>query len=369
MQLLRDVVAPIVNVPLNLIVVATQKRVAAVHPIALAALTKKKMTEDRGKIASLITRLGDPPAINLLDPLYRVFMVPDMEGFIGYRLESNCAVVVGNPVCTDKEAPKLALAFYEHCQKNGWSTVYLIVSEQFCQWAVGKISQASIQFGEELIVDPSIDSTKGRKGGKLRWKMHKAIEEGVVVSEYIGHDADLEDELEMVSHKWLKERKGPQIYLCHVDLFLSRHDTRWFYAKKEDLIVGLLMINRIEKEQGWVLNILMVTPEAPVGTSENLILSVIEKLREEHCRFFSLGAGCRNSLGDIVGLNPVSTLLARGCFKVTNWLFHLRSRRRFLKKLFPSSRPLYLLCSHSKIGFSELFAIKKVTNTTFFTLF
>lgn len=323
------------------------------------------MTDDREKIAGLITRLGHPPAINLLDPLYRLFMVPHIEGFIGYRMESNCAVVIGNPVCADQDAPKLALAFHEHCQKNWWTTIYLIVSEQFCQWAVGKISQASIQFGEELIVDPSNDPTRGRKGGKLRWKVHKAAEGGINISEYIGHDTDLENELDMVSNKWLKSRKGPQIYLSHVDLFLNRHDTRWFYAKKEDHIVGLLMINRMEKEQGWVLNVLMALPEAPVGTSENLLLGVIEKLREEGCRFFSLGAGCRNALGDIEGLSTVSALLARGCFKVTNWLFHLRSRRCFLKKFFPSSRPLYLLCSHSKIGLNELLAIKKATNASF----
>lgn len=321
--------------------------------------------EDRQQAAALIMRLGHPPASVLYDPHYLMFMVPGIDGFVGYRVESKCAVVTGDPVCAENDMPALAFAFHEHCQKNGWSVIYLIVSEHFCRWAVGKVCRASVRYGEELIVDPAIDPSKGRKGEKLRWKVHKAVEDGVVIHEYLGHHIDLEKDIELASNRWLKSRKGPQIYLADLDIFACRFGKRWFYAKKEDRIVGLLVINRVDKHDGWVLNLLMATPDSPVGTSEHLMMTVIEQLRAENCHFFSLGAAPRKSLSEIVGLNPLSTLIARVFFKIANWLFHLHSRRQFLKKFLPTSVPSYLLFSQSKIGLNELRAIKKSTNISF----
>ena len=56
-------------------------------------------------------------------------------------------------------------------------------------------------------------------------------------------------------------------------------------------IVALLMLNRLTMHNGWVLNRLLLSPDTPYGTSELLILSVLDTLREEGCSFFSIGSG------------------------------------------------------------------------------
>lgn len=301
----------------------------------------------------------------LLDPHYQYFMVPNLEGFIGYRAESHCAVVTGDPICADKDMPQLTYAFHEFCKQNGWSVVYLVVSEKFKLWAMGKVCHASLHFGEELIVDPFNDPMKGRKGEKLRWKVNKAAKEGVVIDEYHGNDSELEKEIEVAARSWLKARKGPQIYLADVDVFSSRFGKRWFYAKQNNRVIGLVVINRIDKHHGWVLNTLMTVPNAPVGSSEYLMTNLIEVLRSESCHSFTVGVVPRRSLGKIEGLNVFSALIARGCFKIANWFFHIHSRHSFWKKFLPAPAPSYLLFSNAKIKLNELIAIKKSVNASY----
>lgn len=324
----------------------------------------RQATPNKLEIPALIRRMGSPPSIILTDPHYRYFTAPNIEGFVGYRVESHCAVVTGDPVCADKDMPQLTYAFHEFCKANGWNVVYLVVSEKFNRWAMGKVCHASIQFGEEIIVDPRNDPLKGRKGEKLRWKVHKAEKEGVVIDEYHGNDGALEKEIEQAARSWLKARKGPQIYLADVDVFTCRFGKRWFYAKKDNRVVGLMVLNRIDKHSGWVLNMLMTTLDAPVGSSEYLMIQVIEVLRAESCHFFVLGAAPRKSLGKIEGLNVFSALMARGCFKIVNWLFHIHSRHSFWKKFLPTSEPSFLLFSQPKIGLNELRAIKSSVNAS-----
>lgn len=323
------------------------------------------MSESREKIADLIKRLGHPPAIINLDPQYQIFTIPSVDGFIGYRLESKCAVVTGDPVCADSDIPELTIAFHEYCKEKGWGVIYLVASEQFRKWAMGKVCHASIHFGDEYVIDPANDPAKGRKGEKLRWKVHKAVEEEVVVHEYTGNDIDLEADIELTGRNWLRGRKGPQIYLAHLDIFDTRTGKRWFYAKKGDRIVGLVILNRVDKHRGWVLNMLMALNDAPVGTSELLMMSVVERLREEGCHFFALGAGPGKTLGDISGLSTVSALIARGCYKIAHRLFRLHTHNHFLKKFLPAFLPSYLMFSRSKIGINEIIALKKSTNVSF----
>lgn len=322
---------------------------------------------DKEEIASLISRLGTPPNINLLDSHYKTFKIPDIEGFIGYRIESEHAIVLGDPVCTKDDMPALVFAFNDHCQKMGWRIIYVAASEQFSHWALeNKTCRASFQFGEEFVVDPANDPTQGRKGEKLRWKMHKAIESGIVIKEYRGHEPNLEKELKIAADNWLKARKGPQVFLSEVDIFSSRYGKRWFYASLNDAIVGIVIINRLETNNGAVLNMLMPMPNAPVGTSECLMMTVIEKLRIENCNFFCLGATTVDSIKDVVGLSHWSALVCRGGFKIANWYFGLRNRKHFLKKFFPYTHPYYILFSHSKVGLTELMALKKSMNISLF---
>lgn len=322
----------------------------------------KVLSQDRANIADLVKRLGHPPSVILLDPACHYFMLPHIEGFIGYRLESRCAVVIGEPVCSQEDLEELTRAFHLFCEKQRWSIIYMLASESFAKWALQDLCQASVQVAEELIIDPEVNPMQGRKGEKLRWKVNNSRQNGVTIEEYRGGDPRLEAQLNQVVEEWLKTKKGPQIYLGHVDLFANRIGTRWFYARKDRDLLGVLMLKEVDIHSGWVMHITLALQGSPAGTSENLIMSVIEQLRSEECAFLSLGASPGKELGAITGMNPFSCFLARYFFKMANWFFKLQARKTYFKKFLPKTYPAYVLFSSAKIRRKEIKALMKALN-------
>ncbi|PWU13972.1 MAG: hypothetical protein C5B45_05160 [Chlamydiae bacterium] len=88
--------------------------------------------------------------------------------------------------------------------------------------------------------------------------------------------------MEQLATAWVAARRGIQVYLATPTLFADRTGKRWFFAKQEEKIIGLALLNELPFHQGWLLNNVMVAKEAPSGVSEHLLVSVLEK---EQCRF------------------------------------------------------------------------------------
>lgn len=311
-----------------------------------------------------IRRWGNPTSITLLDPSVQIFSTPSVHGAIGYKVSAGCAVVFGDPVCDIKDIPALAFAFQEFCKAQSLTVVYAAVSKRFSDWAMGNISGAKVEVAEELVVDPQNDPSVGQEGRMLRKKVKHSASEGVTVEEYIGQDPEIESGIERVGRDWLQGRKGPQIFLAHVHLFEERLGKRWFYARQNGKIVGALLLNQLEALDGWVLYLLMAAPEAANGTSENLVMHAIAKLRAEGCRYLSLGGAPAEKMGEIAGLGSISAWIARNGFNASKKFFGLDGRRIYWKKYLPESKPSYLLFSQPKIGLREIISLLRAMNVS-----
>lgn len=318
--------------------------------------------ETKPPIAEFIRRWGGSASIALLDPSFEIFTAPGIEGIIGYRKQSRCAVVFGDPLCDPTNMPVLAKSFHNYCEEKGWSIVYVTASEKFAKWAMKNTCHSLVEAGEELILDPHINPRSGTKGRALRNKVNNSLRAGIEVSEFTSRDKLLQTAIEQVGVAWLAGRKGPQIYLAKVDLFAERTGKRWFYAKHGNDIVGVALLNHVESRQGWSLHLLMTTPDAPLGTSEQLVLSVINALREEGCGFLTFGIVQKEELGQIEGVGLFAQGLARSFFKVAKRVFHLDTRRRFWRKFQPQNEKSYLVFSDRGIGVRNVLSVMRALN-------
>lgn len=298
----------------------------------------------------LIRRLGGSATDAILDSATTHFTVPGVEGLIGYRKENGLAVVFGDPICQPDAWDRLVIPFHKEMEK----VIYILASASFKEWALSHGLLGAIEFGEELYFDP-FDNPKRRTGTQaslVRRKVRHATAEGVMVEEYLGGNPLLEQQMEQVGEKWVKGRKGPQIHISGIELFSHREGRRWFYAKKGDELVGVILLGSLQK--GWLMNHLMITKEAPHGTPELLVTSALEAIEKEGGHFVTVGAVPYPNLGSIDGFSPVARLLARGGFKFFKLLFRLGGRKKFWEKFHPHSAPLYLLFSDDTIGLKEI---------------
>lgn len=327
--------------------------------VILEGVVADKEHIERSLIVDMVRRWGGATTDAVLDPSMQYFTIPNISGMIGYRVKSRCAIVFGDPICAETDRGVLAEAFHRHMDKQGNSVVYIAASQDYAYWAIKHVCHTLVEFGEELTLDPSCDPRKntGTYGSLVRRKVKQAIREGVTVHEHLTIDPGIERAMEGVGEEWLKSRKGPQIHISDIYLFDDRAGKRWFYAKKGDTIVGTISLNQLQARKGWLMNHLMITDEAPNGTPELLVVSALEALDKEGCRYTTVGMVAVSQLGEIIGLSKFSTWVARTGFKVAKKVAHLDGLNTFWGKYHPKSQPSYVLCSRNRIGVRELIAL------------
>lgn len=331
----------------------------------LTANQTKPLNGNREELVRLVRKWGDVNTDGLLEESCQIFLTPEIEGFIGYKIESSNAVVFGDPVCSLQDKPALAKKFQEYCASKGIGVVYTIVSKEFADWSFKNHSAITIEFGEKFILDPfnnPINNT-GSKSVLVRKKVKQAGNAGLTVHEYSGDDPKIEQQIEDVASEWLQKRHGPQIYLSHVTLFKDRQGKRWFYAQSQGKIVAFLMLNELKEQNGWLLNNNMMTKKAPNGVSELLIINTLQELEKENCRFVLIGPVPGKQLGEINGIDGFSSTLTRWFFKGARFVFHLEGQAAFWDKFQPRSVGSYLVFPEKNLGYSSIKALLSAFNT------
>ncbi len=316
--------------------------------------------EERTRTVELVRRFGGIATDAVLDPVTYVFRKEGIEGFVGYRITKKALVVFGDPICALKDQVSLAEAFYEFAAKYKKEVIYVMASHLFAHGAVKKIGGSLVELAREMIFDPACDPKQesGTLGSLVRRKVKKAEAAGVKIKEYTERTVELDRAIEEVGTLWLQGRKGPQVHISNIYLFENCLGKRWFYAEEGDTIVGIVLLNELKEHKGYLINHLMVTPEAPNGTSEYLITAVLEVLAKEGCRFATVGAVPNAELGEIVGLNRFCRWCAHNGLRLIRKIAPIEGLYTFWKKFHPQSQPGYIVFSRNKIGLIEVVSLK-----------
>lgn len=316
-------------------------------------------------VSPYIQQWGRAPSIAVMDSACKIFYTADIDGIIGYRDEAGCILVFGDPLCKPDDVSRLVEAFHKHFIAQKKTIIYLLASEHFKAWASkhGYIKTA-LSMGNEIIVNPLVDplSLRGKHASSLRNIYSLINRVGITFHEYIGHDMHIEHTMEEIGQQWVQNRKGPQTSLLHVDIFSNRANKRFFYAEHNKRIVGVIILNRLDAYQGWTINTLVCSNDAPKYSSEYMILHTLSLLRKERCTYFSFGTLPVSDLKTIEGLGKVATLLAPYFFRATKKIFNLNKRKQYWQKFAPEIHPSYLLIHKKGVGVRDIFGILRAFN-------
>lgn len=321
---------------------------------------------EREKLVKWARQWGGSTADALLDQATQIFTIPEVEGFIGYRSISGSTVVYGEPVCSEDDLETLFKQFHQFCKNRNNSVTYVIASEKFAKWALKHGCKSVVEFGEELILDPSSDDPKrGSQGELVRKKIKRSQNEGIVVKEYRHSNPEIEAQMIKVGNAWLKGRQGPQVYISKLHIFDDPYGRRWFYAQRGSTIVGVLMMNQLQAKKGWAITQIMLVPDAPPGTPETLVIHALETLAKEDCTYVTFGAVPAKQLGEIIGLNKLYSKLMRLGYKAARLVFHLDGKKIFWQKFQPRSQKCYLVFSESRISKRVVLGLVRALNMSF----
>jgi lysylphosphatidylglycerol synthetase-like protein (DUF2156 family) len=316
-------------------------------------------SQNRTKLIELVRKWADVNTDGILDKATQIFSVPHIEGLIGYRIELKNAIVYGDPICAPADKLALAKAFESHCKSQNMHVLYVIVSRDFAHLAAEHLAFSSVEFGRKFVLDP----LKGNaQTALLRKKVRQSSKNGVTVTEYINQDPLVEQSMEQLAIAWVQARKGIQVYLAEPTLFADRLGKRWFYAAQQGQIVGFALLNELQSHQGWLLNNVMVAKGAPSGVSEHLVVSILETLEKEQCRFVLIGPVPAKQIGETIGLGKAIELFAAWTFKVLRKICRLDGHEIFWEKFQPELKSSYLLFPKKQLRPSSILALLRALN-------
>lgn len=312
----------------------------------------------------LVRKYGGAGSDAVLEPGTKFFHVPHIEGFIGYRHVGTCAMIFGDPICDKKEMEALAQEFHAYAKENGFKPIYISSSEHFAEIALKNACDASIQVGREFVFDPRVNprDRTGPHACLVRRKIKRAKKDGITAHEYTKHDPAFEAELVKASEMWKAQRRGRQVHISDFYFFENRFGKRWFYAKKEGRVVGGIALNKIDAYGGYLLNHLFVLPEAAKGTSELLLATAFDALKEEGCTYATIGYVPSEEITEITGIGKVPTFLAKKIYLWAKKTFGLDRLTTFWTKFQPEEKPTYILFNRKQMRITDLLSLRKTLN-------
>lgn len=319
------------------------------------------MREPDAKERELFIQYGSSASEAMFDYPCHFFKAENCSGFIAYRIESQCAIIFGDPICPQEELIAISQAFHKFCHESHLNIIYVIVSKKFAKLLHG-FCHITIEVCEELIFNPQVNPVD--ESHRLQHRMDKAIKHGLTFHEYIPLDKGIETSLIEIGEKWQKARKGPSLHLGHLNFFESYQGKRWFYVKDGEQITSMAMLSQLEAQKGWLLKFLITIPHAFHETSEFLMLSLLNTLQKENCHFLTKGMVPLDSLGEIKGLGYRSTFV-KWIYQLISLIFKFRKRKEYWQRYYPQKVPSYLILTHPKIGFNEIKALWKVFKTNY----
>lgn len=348
------------------------------------AYQKERPAQMRHQTAELICNYGDHTlTFFALDPENLCYLAPGGEGIVNYRLTSNVAVALGDPICTPGAFERVMQGFLDFCSLQDWRVVIFQAHPEYLA-AYHKLGLHALKLGEEAFIYPQTFSLAGSAMANVRTSYRRAEREGVNIQWFEGvPPKEVMAQLQQLSLAWLECKGGKHavemgfsmgrfVGLAEdakraesiATLYWSRGDMPG--SKVPRLVTGVAIdhmeqpcafvtftpiygsqgilsahSDHLSARWGWATDLMRRATGAPPGIIELLIVRAIERFRVQGAAVLSLGVV---ALSDTRQEMPASQRRAESfVIEHLRLLETHRSLSRFKQKFHPSWESRYMV--------------------------
>lgn len=275
---------------------------------------------------------------------------PAGDGAVAFARAGRWRVVVGAPICPRERLAEVAAAFSDDARRHHQQAVFFGVSDRFVE-VLPVPGFDWIQIGMQPSWDPREWLGVMATSPDLRRRVRRAAKAAITVSEVSWRDLSegcaLRIEAERLLGEWQDgHRMPPMRFMVTVDLFSALPERRFFVARQNGRLVGLLVGVPIYGRGGWLLDDLLVDRRDAPGTSEALIDLAFTTLGAEGVSYASLGLVALAGLG--AGRpaplpHPILGAAFNASVRWLNGLYSFHGIYSFRDKLQPTAwEPVYM---------------------------
>src|SRR5262249_32519694 len=140
----------------------------------------------------------------------------------------------------------------------------------------------AIKIGAAPYFDLETWAPRGDRGKKARAGVNQARRAGVYVAEVVNVNERFIRETAYLCKSWLTTRRSALRFewLLKVEPFQHKQTKKYFTARdKHGTLVGFLAASPIPARNGWYLEDILRSKEAPNGTTDLLVVEVLDLLK------------------------------------------------------------------------------------------
>jgi len=282
-----------------------------------------------------------------------VWICPETRGAVAYNEFGKAWLVPGDPLADVENLAQVSESFLQKARAEGRVVGFIPATEQFTKQSSG-LGLRAIRIGSAPYFDLATWAPRGDRAKKARAGVNQARRAGVTVSEVVEVDARLVRETACLCKSWLTTRRSPIKFewLFTVDPFQHKEKKKYFTARDANgRLVGFLAASPIPARNGWYLEDVLRSKSAPNGTTDLLVVEVLNSLKRSGAALATLGTALMATEGIADSDIHVSPVLSRaawfvaGCF---SFFYNFDGVRRFKAKFAPSWwESEYVLISHN----------------------
>ncbi|KAK0615318.1 hypothetical protein B0T17DRAFT_593031 [Bombardia bombarda] len=293
-------------------------------------------------IEKLIANYGDATNTSWLDDRYQVWRHVETGAAIGYAEENGYALVMGNPLCDQRQYQIVIRAFLKHMQTHkDLRPLWLLVSSDVEDILGSKLGWRSLSCVAEERVP--VDDAK-----KVARKERQAQDAGVTIHELPvdqGVPQNFRARCDKRIEDWKANRKGStQVHITEVRPWVDIEHRRYLWAETKDgEIAALCILHRLSPANGYQIKFALDFPGSPNGTIEALISAAIQSLAKAGVKNVTFGAGALPEMVTGGNMNGMRAKILSRTYKTICQQLKLVNKSEFREK-FGTHNDLVYIC-------------------------
>lgn len=229
------------------------------------------------------------------------------DAVIGYVCVHRVYLVAGAPVCPADRLSDVLDEWHAFVADRGGRVCYFGAADRLFDVLHGRATVSTVLLGEQPVWDPQHWPEIPATIPSVRRQLLRARNKGVRVREWAPARASADPRLQRCLDEWLATRRFPTLhFLVEPQTLHDLTGRRVFVAERGDAVVGFLNASPIPARRGWLVEQFVRGREAPNGTIELLLDTMMHAVAADGARQVTLGlAPLRESSGARVGPPPV----------------------------------------------------------------
>lgn len=293
----------------------------------------------------------------ILNPRMQLWFADANRGVVGYIRRGHMLLAAGAPICPPEFLPAICRAFEAFARRQNCAVCYVCAEERLRKLLPG---HAVIALGAQPVWDPKTWPETVRGSASLRAQLSRCRNKGVTIEAIPGERAARDPELRRVLRDWLRARPLPTMhFLAEPDALDGDLTNRVILAAtRYRRPVAFLVASPVAARNGYLVELLARSPDAPNGVSELLIDAAMRRFALEGREYVTLGlVAMAGAAKREIGRNPLWLRALMEFARVHgNHFYNFRGLEQFRVKMAPRRwDPVFAISSERRFSPATLF--------------